>query len=192
MNGYDFDKTIYPRDSATDFWLFCVKRHPAAFFSAFRAVKPLLKAFAGRLSRGEVKEKLYSCLRRVPDPEGEVKAFWDAHIGEIYPWYLAQRREDDLVISASPAFLVGEACARLGVRCIATEMDPATGIIAGENCRGEEKTRRYRLACGEASLEAFYSDSLSDRPMMGLAESAYLMKNGRVARCVRSAGQWNL
>ena len=184
MNVYDFDKTIYPGDSATHFWLYCLRRHPGTAGSAVRALGPLSKGLAGRLSRGEVKQALYSCLRFVPDARAEAKAFWDGHIDRIFPWYLARRREDDLVISASPDFLIGEACRRLGIAYIATGMDTRTGRIIGENCRGEEKVRRFREIYGDAPVEEFYSDSLSDRPMMDLAERGYLVKNGAVVRLV--------
>lgn len=186
MNVYDFDKTIYPGDSATHFWLFCVSRHPAAALSLLRAVPPGLRALTGRLSRGELKQSMYSFLARLPDPEGEVRAFWDSHIDRIYPWYLARKRPDDLVISASPDFLIGEACRRLQIRYMATPMDPATGRLLGPNCRDAEKPVRYRDTYGAEPVEEFYSDSLSDLPMMELAERGYLVKNGAVVRLVRS------
>ncbi len=189
MNAYDFDKTIYPGDSATHFWLFCLKRRPLTIVSALRALSPLAAGLAGKLSQGEVKQALYSCLRLIPDVRAEAAAFWDSHIGRIYPWYLARKRDDDLIISASPDFLIGEACRRLGVRHIATDMDLHTGRIRGENCRGEEKVRRFRREYGEETVEEFYSDSLSDRPMMDLAERGYLVKNGAVTRLVeKNAG----
>ena len=184
MNVYDFDKTIYPGDSATHFWLFCLRRHPRTFSSAVRALGPLSRGLTGRLSRGEVKQALYSCLRAVPDAHAEAKAFWDEHIDRIFPWYLARRREDDLVISASPEFLIGEACRRLGIGYIATRMDPADGRIIGENCRGEEKVRRFREVFGDAAVEEFYSDSLSDRPMMDIAGQGFLVRGGKVVRRV--------
>lgn len=184
MNAYDFDKTIYPGDSATHFWLYCVRRHPAAASAALRALGPLSKGLVGRLDRGEIKQALYTCLRYLPDPEAEAAAFWDGHIERIYPWYMARRRSDDLIISASPEFLIGEACRRLGVRYMATPMDTATGVIRGMNCRGAEKVRRFREAYGDQTVEEFYSDSLSDRPMMELAERGYLVKKGTVIRRV--------
>jgi len=180
MNVYDFDKTIYPADSAAHFWLFCVRRHPAAFTSLFRAAGPGLRLFRGEVPRGELKQSMFSCLRNIDDPLREAEEFWDGHIHRIYPWYLAQKRGDDLVISASPSFLIAAACRRLGIRCIATEMDPATGKLLSPNCYGEEKPRRYRAVFGDTPVEAFYSDSFSDGPMMKLAERAYLIKKGTV------------
>ena len=110
----------------------------------------------------------------------EVNAFWDGHLQRIYPWYLAQRRDDDVIISASPDFLIGEACRRLGVRWIASRVDPRSGRFEGLNCWGEEKPRRFEQEYHSAEIEEFYSDSLSDAPMMALAERAYVTTRGRV------------
>ena len=187
MNVYDFDKTIYPGDSATHFWAWCVSRHPAGLSSLGRVIPPGLRALKGELSRGDLKSAMYSFLPLLEDPLSEAAAFWDSHIRRIYPWYLERRRDDDLVISASPDFLIGEACRRLGIRWMATDMDPATGRLQGPNCRDEEKVRRYREVFGDETVEEFYSDSLSDSPMMALAESAYLVKNGRVVRRMKTA-----
>ena len=150
MNAYDFDKTIYPGDSATHFWLFCLRRRPLTIVSALRALSPLAAGLAGKLSRGEVKQALYSCLRLIPDVRAEAAAFWDSHIDRIYPWYLARKRDDDLIISASPDFLIGEACRRLGVRHIATDMDLHTGRIRGENCLPAARRPSYRHRYGSS------------------------------------------
>ena len=192
MNVYDFDKTIYPGDSATHFWWFLVRRHPAALPMAAGAIPAGIRCLTeksgdarqrGRL-RGQLKERLFAVLRRVPDPEGEVTAFWDSHLDRVYPWYINRRREDDVVISASPEFLIAEACRRLGIACIATPVEMTTGELRGPNCWGPEKPRRFRETYGDAPVEEFYSDSYSDRPMMELAREGFLMKNGRVVKRV--------
>ena len=186
MNVYDFDKTIYAGDSATHFWRFCVRRHPAALRSLPGAGRTLLRCLGKPGIHGALKQSIYAFLSVLPDPEAEVRAFWDGHLRRVYPWYLERKKPDDLVISASPYFLVSEACRRLGIACMATDMDRHSGQIHGENCRREEKVRRYREVYGDTPVEEFYSDSLSDRPMMQLAESAFLMKNGAVARIVKA------
>lgn len=185
MNGYDFDKTIYPGDSATHFFWWCVRRYPAALGRLPAVGLKALTSMGDPGIHGILKEAIYGFLRHVPDPAAEAAAFWDARLSRIYPWYLAQRRPDDVIISASPSFLVGEACRRLGVGCIATEMDTATGKLLSPNCRGAEKAARYRAAYGDTPMESFYSDSWSDRPMMELAENAFLMKKGTLAARVK-------
>lgn len=180
MNVYDFDKTIYPGDSALHFWLFCVRRHPAALLTLPRAGwKALCSIGAGDCKTG-MKQEFFRYLLYIPDLPAEVNAFWDGHLQRIYPWYLAQRRDDDVIISASPDFLIGEACRRLGVRWIASRVDPRSGRFEGLNCWGEEKPRRFEQEYHSAEIEEFYSDSLSDAPMMALAERAYVTTRGRV------------
>lgn len=186
MNVYDFDKTIYAGDSATHFWRFCAARHPAALRSLPGTALTFFRCIGKPGIHGALKQSIYAFLRQIPDVEREVELFWDKHMDGIYPWYIERRKSDDLVISASPYFLVSEACRRLGIACMATDMDPHTGVIRGENCRNEEKVRRYREVYGDAPIEEFYSDSFADRPMMELAESAYLMKNGAVAATVKA------
>ena len=52
----------------------------------------------------------------------------------LMPWYLMKKRDDDLIISASPDFVVRPAAEMLGVRLIATPMQIyVDGLLA---CRG--------------------------------------------------------
>ena len=178
MNVYDLDHTIYPGDSTLDFWRFCLLRHPGALLSLPGAVLYGGLFRPGLLSREAFKARFYRFLRRVPDVEGTVSDFWEDHIGRIYPWYLDQRREDDLVISASPDFLVLPACRALGIRGIASPVSPDTGALLGPNCRGEEKAVHLAQSFPGERVEGFWSDSLSDAPLARLAERAYLVKNG--------------
>ena len=176
MNVYDFDKTIYPRDSTASFYLWCLKKYPAcrktlgltawAFFLMGTRLKPKVRC----------KEIFYRFLRHVP-AEAPLQ-FWTEHIHDIRPWFHAQRRPDDLIISASPAFLLEPAAQFLEFALIASPVDQATGQCTGENCHGEEKVRRFRAVYGSARVEGFWSDSRSDAPMAALAEAAWFVRRG--------------
>jgi hypothetical protein len=120
------------------------------------------------------KEIFYRFLRHVP--EEAPRLFWQEHIRFIRPWYLEQRRPDDLIISASPEFLLSPAAQMLEFALIASRVDQATGSYTGENCHGPEKVRRFREIYGDAPVEGFWSDSRSDAPMAALAEHAHLVK----------------
>ena len=178
MNVYDFDHTIYPGDSTLDFWRSCVRRWPIALLPLPGAVLTGGLFKAGLCSRETFKARFYRFLRRVPDVSGAVDAFWTEKLSGIYPWYLEQKREDDLIISASPEFLIGPACARLGVRAIASPVSPETGELLGPNCRGEEKAVRLGREYPNAKIQGFWSDSRSDAPLARLAEQAFLVKDG--------------
>ena len=180
MNVYDFDKTIYRGASTVDFWRHCLRRYPGA---ARALPGPLAKALAfrqGRCSREQFKERFYQFLRFVPEAAQEAERFWDRRLIGIEPWYRAQQSNTDVIISASPDFLIGAACRRLGVRFLASPVDARSGQLLGPNCRGEEKVRRFRSAYGAAEVERFYSDSCSDAPLAALAQEAFLVRRGQV------------
>ena len=180
VNVYDWDKTIFPVDSTAAFCRWCARRYPRVLLH-FAGVTPSVPAFlSGKLPKTRFKERLYGFLRCIPDIDAEVKAFWDANFDRINAWYLEQARPDDIVISASPEFLVGEATERLGVRLLASRVDKHTGATTGENCWGAEKVERLREAWPEVTIAAFYSDSHSDDPLAQLADEAYLVKGSKL------------
>jgi len=120
-------------------------------------------------------------VKLVPNKQKFVTKFWDKHIKKIKSWYYEQQCEDDIVISASPSYIVEEACKRIGVKCIATPVDIKTSrVIGGNHCYGKAKPDFYRAQFGETPLETFYSDSLSDTPMFKLAKRGYLVKGGKI------------
>lgn len=180
MNVYDFDKTIYDGDSTVDFWKYCVRRYPKAW-GAFPGALLFGVLFKLELCERELfKERFYRFLQYVPDVSREVCLFWDEHMERIKSFYHKQRRTDDLIISASPEFLIQEACRRLSVSCIASKVNPATGKLEGPNCRGMEKVLRFREMCPDAQIQEFYSDSTSDVFMAKEACDAFLVKNNKI------------
>ena len=178
MRAYDFDGTIYAGDSTVDFYAYCLRRHPRLIASLPRNVASAVSFRLGRLSRGEFKGRFLASFLPFVDANAEVEGFWNAHARRVRRWYLDQRNRDDVVLSASPDFLLRPLCSRLGVRLIATEVDPSTGTLLGPNMRGEEKVRAFRGLYGDEAPEEFYSDSLSDEPMMLIAGRAYLVRRG--------------
>ena len=177
MNAYDFDKTIYDGDSTADFYLFCLKRHKKNLLLAPSLLGAALRYYVGKKgSKTEFKEVMYRFLRRC-DVERDVADFWQGHRAKIKRFYLAQQQQDDVIISASPAFLLQPICRQLGIRrLIASEVSPETGLYYGVNCHGEEKVRRFREQFGDAVIDRFYSDSHSDDPLARIARQAYLVK----------------
>ena len=180
MNVFDFDKTIYDGDSTVDFCLWLIKRYPAVIGDFISNLGVVLRYKRGKITKTEMKENLYKCLRRVPDMDRELSLFWDKHIKNIEKWYLDIKREDDVIISASPEFLLTECCNRLGIKhLMASRVDGKTGKYDGLNCYGSEKPKRFDEHFGESErekIEAFYSDSYSDAPLAVIAKEAYLIK----------------
>ncbi len=181
MNTYDFDKTIFYPDSSACFVRFCLLRHPGAVLPTLpKTLWMALRYVRGRADARAVKQQVFSFLPRIRDLDRTVAAFWEKNERRIGAWYLAQKQNSDLILSASPRFLLEPICEKLGVNLIATEMDRFTGRIAGLNCHDHEKVRRFYALDPHAKTEAFYSDSLTDSPMAEIAERAFLVKKHRL------------
>ena len=180
-NVYDFDKTIYKRDSTFDFYLFCIKKKPRILTEL-----PVLTGYAVLFvlkvcSKTEFKEIFYRFLRHLGSVDELVEEFWNLHRGGIADYYHDTHRDTDVVISASPEFLLKPICKQLSIhKLIASRVDRHTGIYFGENCWGEEKVRRFREEMPDAEVADFYSDSLSDTPMAAIAERAFLVTSGGI------------
>lgn len=182
MNVYDFDKTIYDGDSTFDYYMFSLKRHKRILLLA-----PSLAAAAIRFyvfkkgSKTQFKQVMYRFLRYC-DSERDITDFWEKNACKIKEYYLKQQREDDVIISASPRFLLAPVCKKLNIKhLIASEVAPHTGVYSGENCHGAEKVRRFREVFGEAAIEEFYSDSHSDDPLAAIAQQAFLVKGENIS-----------
>lgn len=182
MNTYDFDETIYVKDSSVTFYKYCLRKYPGAVWRTVpRSLVYALRYAAGRIRAKELKQQLFSFLKYLGNVDAAVSAFWDEKFDLVGQWYLAQKRDDDIIISASPEFLLAPAAQRLGVRLIGTVMDKRTGAISGENCHDSEKVRRFRAQYPDAHTECFYSDSLSDTPMAEIAGRAFLVDHGKLS-----------
>ena len=179
MNGYDFDNTILRGNSTRRFSFFCALRLPyLLLFTPVILLASLLKVLR-IVSMNKYLHMLESFVALVPNVDKYVVKFWDRNMKHIKPWYLAQRRDDDVVISASPFFLVAEACRRLGVNCIATKLD-TRARLSGKHAYGEVKVDMYKSMYDDKPLMAYYSDSMSDTPMFEFARQGYYVKGNKV------------
>ena len=173
MCVYDFDGTIYDGDSTLDFWKYCLLRHPLAAITLISSIWGLLLYFLGVIPKNNFKQRFYSFLKFVPNVDQQLNSFWVKHRKNIKPWYLKQRKSTDIIISASPEFLLKPICGELEVRLIASIVDKHTGICISENCYGYEKINRLRSVYPDAIVEEFYSDSASDKPLADIAVKAF-------------------
>lgn len=179
MNVYDFDGTIYDGDSSTDFLCFCLKRHKKFFFFLPYQGLFFLLYKLGILDVRTAKEHFFVFLPYITDKD--ISDFANENVNKIKEWYKLQKRDDDLIISASPFFLVDILCKNSGIRnVIATNMDRATGKIFGENCKGIEKVNRYKKNCPNMEIDNFYTDTKSDLYLAKIAKRAFMVKGNEI------------
>ena len=174
MNIYDFDGTLYRGDSTADFVKWCLKRHPRIAATLPRTGVAAVACFGlHAIDKTRFKRALYRFLPLIPDIETELANFWNLHErnigGPCHP------QKGDLVISASPEFLLRDVCARRGFELMASQVDPHTGRTLGPNCSGAEKIARLHAVYPDAVVESFYSDSHNDDPLANLAEQAFMV-----------------
>ena len=180
MNVYDFDGTIYDGDSTVDFFLYALKKQPSLIAYIPKQFWGFVLYGLKRIGKTELKEYFFAFLPAI-DAEKMAEDFWDRNRKKIFSWYPEQHRFDDIVISASPEFLLQPICQRLGIdRLIASRVDVRTGKFVGENCRGPEKVRRLEAEYQVTRIDQFYSDSDSDLPLARIADQAYLIKKGEI------------
>ena len=131
-----------------------------------------------RIGKTQLKECFFGFLRGI-NAESLAEEFWAHSSGKILGWYKARQQPDDVVISASPEFLLAPICRKLGIhRLIASRVDARTGRFSGEKCRGAEKVRRLAEEYDVTHIDEFYTDSESDLPLAQIADKAFLVKKG--------------
>ena len=181
MNVYDFDKTIYDGDSTLDFYFFSLKKSPMLIRFLPIQIIGFIKYMFGMYSKLQFKEKFYSFLKGIKDVDSMVELFWNENQDKIKDWYLKSKEESDVIISASPEFLLNTICRRIGIKhLIASEVNKDTGICEGENCYGEEKVLRFKKYFEKGEIKKFYSDSLSDAPISLMASERYIVSGNNI------------
>ena len=130
----------------------------------------------GKMTEARMQREFFGYLTLVDDFDEQIEKYWDKNESRIASWYLAQKRPDDLIISASPNCIIEPIARRLGVRFMATDFDREYGVFLNKMKYAKEKAR-YIIDQGFPMIENFYSDSLADTPLALLAERAHLVTN---------------
>ena len=186
MNGYDFDDTILKGNCWRRFYFYCLVRFPyialLLIVQSFFALCYLLHLVDNR----KFSSVMSWFLVFVPNKKKHVEKFWDKNQKHIKKWYLDQRQDDDVVISASPRFLVEPMCKRLGIKCIASEMNINNGAYTGPYYYGPMKVYGYNLHCPNAPFKTYYSDSFTDSPMWQVVEEGWLVDGETAVLCYKN------
>lgn len=181
MNVYDFDGTIYDGDSTKDFYIYCLKNNIHVIKVFPRQVKAMLQYKFHLISKDKFKEVFFSFLSLIDEIDDCIKKFSVHKQYKIKKWYLQQKKEDDVIISASPAFLVEAICLQCGIKnVIASDIDKKTGKLNTPNCSGKEKVSRFKDRYSLKLIDQFYSDSKIDEPLAKWAKESFLVRKNSI------------
>lgn len=180
--AYDFDKTVYDGDSSIDFYKYTLRKKPSILkYLPIQIHATFMHYVLKKWPKVKMKEKYFMFCRDIDNMEAWVNNFWSEHEKKVKAWYNVKNHSRDIIISASPEFLLTPICKKIGVQAlIASKVDPLTGMFDGDNCYGQEKVVRLNKFLDSYEMEEFYSDSLSDTPLALLAKKSYLVNGNEI------------
>ena len=158
LNVYDFDKTIYDGDSSIDFYLFCLKRKKSIILLLPKQVFAMILYKLKIKDKEYFKSQFFSFVKKIDNIDKTVEVFWKQKIVKIKTWYKKQSKTSDVIISASPEFLLKPLEKKLKIKVIASKVSKKTGTFLGKNCYGEEKVHRFNEEFNNKKITGFYSD----------------------------------
>ena len=179
--AYDFDGTIYDGDSSVDFYIYTLLRRPYIIIlwpiQIIYVILYLLKI----INKTKMKEIIFSYLKITFKKDVLLEKFWLKHMKKIKPWYLEKNHEKDVIISASPEFLLKYPCKELKVMdLIASEVDFYSGKFLSENCHGKTKVEKKKKKYKDVTVLEMYTDSKVDMPMIDFAKKGFFVKKNEV------------
>lgn len=179
--AYDFDETIYDGDSSVDFYKFCLKKKKSICKYWFKQLWALILYILGIKTKTEMKEVFFIYLKDFDNIDILIDEFWNENFKKIKKWYLEKDHSQDIIISASPEFLLENPCKKLKVfALIGSDVDKSNGKFLSLNCHDEEKVKRLKEKYQNVLVLEMYSDSMSDLPMLKLAKHGYLVKKNEI------------
>ena len=182
MNVYDFDKTIYDGDSTLDFYIFSIKKNLLLLRYFPKQFSGIILYYLKVINKERYKEFFFSFLNGIKNIDDEIKKFWKKNEKKIKNWYLNQKNEKDVVISASPEWLLKPITDKLEINLIATKVDKRIGKFNSLNCYGNEKVKRFKEKFPNGEIENFYSDHHSDTPMFLISKNAWIVKGEKIEK----------
>lgn len=184
MNIYDFDNTIFKGDSSIKFIKYSLLRHPFIVIpSMFKSLWECIKYVFHKSDFNKIKSSMFSFVRKIKNIDEYLDIYVDKKMKYIKKFYYENQKDDDVIISATYDFIIKRFCKRLNIKYfIASKYDIKNGINIGNNCKGEEKVKRFYEMFKSPIVNEAYSDSNSDLPMLKLAKTAYLVQDDKLIK----------
>ena len=182
MKVFDFDNTIYRGESPVHFAFYMIKHNK----KIKRYIPTILLNLVGYKLCLLKKEKLEATINNmcadVLDGTTSlldyVKPFWELHVQNLNQEMLALVEPDDVILTASPVFLINGLRGKLNTEhIVGTEVDFEQKKIVRFNF-GDNKVERYKELYSDREIDAFYTDSYNDKYMMEISNEVFIVKKG--------------
>lgn len=177
MNVYDFDKTIFDGDSTMCFVKEIFLNYPKAWILFPTILKNGVLFLLSVISKKQFKQSVFRCFRYIDNRDDFLREFVEKHISRIKSWYFEQQKDDDVIITASPEFLVKSFAEKINIKTVlGSPVSYIDGTYSGENCHGQEKVHRFYLAFPNGQINQFYSDSRTDEPLAKISQYPFIVR----------------
>lgn len=187
MRVFDFDNTIYDGESGFDLFLYYLKKDTKGVAKyAPKFIECFLKYKAHSITIDEVKTKyaayIRAYLKKIDNISKDFEDFWNKNEKNVKSFYYKIKRDDDVILSACPICLLEIMTKRLGLNnVIGSEFNIETGEI-GEICYNENKVNMFRKVYGDVEIDEFYTDSISDKPIMDISKNVFLVNGDKIIK----------
>ncbi len=186
MNAYDFDNTLYRGESSVDLAIFMIRNNKRIILWLPKIFWGLLRYKLCLIGRERIEQLINSFMQAVLRDREEVlgimEDFWAQHSRKLDAAMISRIGKDDIIISASPSFLLEAISDRLGTKnLVCSEVDFDTMSVSRLNF-GENKVKRFRELYGGQGIDCFYTDSYNDKALMDISGQVFIVKKGRVRR----------
>lgn len=178
---FDFDGTLYKKDSTVTFCLYCYKKKPFLIWFLCIQVFYLFLYKLKLISIEKFKEGFFGFLNYIKEDRINklLEDFWDKELNSFMNndivEHLQRLKKDNIeifIISASPEFLLKKPKEQLGAHTLlGTKMNIKPKVkIKGNNCRGIEKKNRLEESVGSNyNIIEAYSDNYDDGHLLNIS-----------------------
>lgn len=188
---FDFDGTLYKKDTMIQFCLFIYKRYPFrlryASIQILGAVMYLLKS----ITIEHFKTLFLSYLLGMSEEkvQQELKLFWASRFPKHFHPNVLQRLKElqdkniaCVCISASPDWMIQNACDHLGITQVlgSSVIEIEDKWVWRFNCRGKKKVAFLENALPNAVVVEAYSDNHDDHYLLEKAERGFKVQKGKI------------
>ena len=184
---FDFDNTIYRGESAVDLAFFMIKSNKRILFFVPTIFYNLIKYKLCLVDKDNMQKAINRCFKSaIKDKNGllgPVESFWEKHSCKLDERMLKRIGKDDIIITATPDFLINGIKDRLNTsNIISSEVDAEKREVTYFNF-GDNKVRKYKELYGGKKIDSFYTDSYNDKALMDISERVFIVKKGRI-KCI--------
>ena len=185
MNVYDFDETIYNGESSVEFIFFILKKDLSILKFLPQIIKAIILYKREKLSFEDFFRKngnmlMKYCSTCKLDFPALVSDFWDRNLHKIKAFYYSKRSEDDVIITASPSFMMDDIAERMNWKnLICTEFDISTGEVK-RACFRQGKVPMFLERYPDGVIDEFYTDSMNDEFLFPYSKKVFIVKKDEI------------